>query len=464
MRAVAMLGALISLLAGSARAGLPAGSEEAPQAARYAAVPPGPHAEPPLSALAFRAAPPESSSRDTLVFLPAAPESAGGLPRPATRARLGDEDRWLSAPFGERLLTDPEQWRSESTRQQRFEPSADYNRVDQLRLGVRFEYQPHRPMAARLGARLEYALGRRRTLYGIQVEQPVLPDRRLALGASVVRRTDHSELQQIEDLENSLALLFGRPDYRDYFEREGVDVYALSRIPGVSTVSLHARSEQYRSLALDRGTRSFFHRDRGLRENPPVDEGEAHTLALRFERLAHRTYRTRAGLYHWIDLERSGYGLGGDFSYTRLLMDVRSVLRLSPATTLTLRLVGGHTPTGSLPAQKEFTVGGVDGLRAHRFSEYRGNQMVLMQAEYTVGLWRISSAWFEGGLHAIAFVDAGRAWQDHGTSWDIARQRMQADGGFGMSTSEDNVRVYFARNLQSPKASIVVSMRLQRPF
>ena len=42
---------------------------------------------------------------------------------------------------------------------------------------------------------------------------------------------------------------------------------------------------------------------------------------------AHRTGRTRAGLYHWIELERAGGGLGGDFGYTRLLADVRSVLQ-----------------------------------------------------------------------------------------------------------------------------------------
>jgi hypothetical protein len=465
MRTVVMGWALICLPAAAAWAGLAGRSGAAPPIAPAFSTARAVTQDPlPPAATAFQAAVPETTSRDSLVFLPSPPESTTRQAGLATAGRRREEDRWLSAPFGERLLTDLEQWRSESERRQRFEPSADYNRVDRLRVGLRYEVQPPVSLGTRIGARLDYALGRQRALYGIQIEQPIFPDRWLAVGASMVRRTDHSELQQIDDVENSLALLFGRQDYRDYFEREGFDVYALARVPGVSTVSLHGRSEEDRSLALDPGTRSFFHRDRGLRDNPPIDEGHRHSIALRFERLAHRTFRTRAGLYHWIDLERAGYGLGGDFSYTRLLMDVRSVLRLSPAATLALRMVGGHTLSGSLPVQKEFTVGGVDGLRAHRFSEYRGNQMALLQAEYTLGLWRISSQWFESGLHAIAFVDAGRAWQGSDPLWDIGRQRMQADGGLGISTSEDNVRVYVARNLQAPRSSVVVSMRLQRPF
>jgi hypothetical protein len=455
---------LCALAAGFAGASARADSGSGPAPAAVTQAPPSPSSESPPAPSASAAAADPGSVLDSLVFLPVAPDSLRGTERVARRERARDEDRWLSAPFGERLLTDPEQWRSESRQRSRFEPSADYNRVDRLRVGVRFEHQPRRERNARLGARIEYSLGRERSLYGVQLEQPVLPDLGLAVGASLVRRTDHSDLQQIEDLENSLALLFGRQDYRDYFEREGLDVYALARVRGVSTVSLHARGDDVRSLALDPGTRSFFHRDRALRANPMADDGETRAVALRFERLAHRTYRTRAGLYHWIDLERAGYGLGGDFDYTRLLMDVRSIVRLSPAATLALRLVGGHTPAGTLPVQREFTVGGVDGLRAHRFAEYRGNRMALVQAEYTLGLWRISSDWFESGLHAIAFVDAGRAWRARGTDWDIARQRIQADGGFGISTSEDNVRVYFARDLQARRSSFVVSMRLQRPF
>ncbi len=397
---------------------------------------------------------------DTLAFSPQAPTA----PAAAPDSGLEDGDEWLRAPFGERLLTEAEQWRDDDRDHQKLTPLFDYNRVDPARLGLSYEAQAPGTMFPRLGARVEVATGRKRWLYGAQLEQPLLPRGRVALGVSMVRRTDHSELQQVDDVENSLALLFGRQDYRDYFEREGLGAYVAWRVPDFSTVSVHARNDDYRSLPLWRGTRSFFMRDRVLRDNPQIDEGQVHAVMLRLERLAHRTHRTRAGLYHWIELERAGDRLGGDFRYDRALADVRSVVRLSPATTLVLRAVGGTTTAGALPVQKQFTAGGVDGLRAHAFAQYRGDQMLLGQAEYSIGLWRLHTGALEGGLHAIAFVDAGRAWSNPEHQWDVRRQRLQVDGGFGLGTSEDDLRVYFAKNLQQPRSDFVISVRLQRPF
>jgi surface antigen Omp85-like protein len=374
------------------------------------------------------------------------------------------EDTWLRAPFGDDLLTDPDQWRSEGHYAERTGMGLDYNRVDGLRLTLSHQLQRPETMLPRLGARIEYAFGRERTLYGVQFEQPLAPPGRLALGVSMVRRTDHSELQQMGDLENTLTFLFARQDFRDYFEREGFGAYLSWRVPDFSTVSLHVRNDEYRSLAADHHNRSWFNTDTPLRENPQVEEGEAHSVILRLERLAHRTGRTRAGLYHWIELERAGGGLKGDFDYTRLLGDVRSVLRLTPASTLSLRFVAGHTFDDTLPRQKQFTLGGVDGLRAHDFSEFVGNELALMQAEFTLGMWQMHHAVLEGGMHAIAFVDMGRAWSNPAHQWDVGRQQFQVDGGFGLATTEDGLRVYVARDLQDPGSDFVFSLRLQAPF
>jgi hypothetical protein len=277
------------------------------------------------------------------------------------------------------------------------------------------------------------------------------------------RRTDHNDQQQTGDLENSLWMLLGRRDNRDYFEREGAGTYLVWRVPDFSTVSAHLRSDEYRSLPSYPGAHSWAHGGRYLRPNPAIDDGEAHTLKLRLERPTRLKRRMRAGMYHWIEIERAGHGLGGDFTYTRALADLRSVLRLSPATTLSLRAVAGHTPDGDLPRQKEFTVGGPDGLRAHAVDTFRGNRMALAQAEYDVGL-SLRGRGLESGLHALAFVDAGRAWNSSGSSWDAGLQRYEADGGVGVATSENTLRVYFAKDLHDFNRDVVVNVRLQRPF
>jgi len=423
-----------------------------------------------LTPAAARAAgdsePPPPSLEERIRLAPAIEDSE---PHPEPELELAREDVWLRTPFGEGLLTDPEVWAS--ARRAHWDVAENaaarlrlaYNRVDRIRAGLGFEVQDPKSLSPRFGTRFEYATDRRRFLYGIQLEQPLAPPGRVALGVSAVRRTDHSELQQVDDVENSLALLFGRVDYRDYFEREGLGAYLSWRVPDFSTIGVHWRADDYRSLRGWLNTVSWMNRDHALRDNPEIDDGRAVTLALRLERLAHRTHRTRAGVYHWVESEWAGQGLGGDFTYTRLLADVRSVVRLTPVSTVALRVVGGHTPRGSLPRQKQFTLGGVDGLRAQPFARFRGDQLALVQAEYQLEVGRIASGGWQGAVQLIAFLDAGRAWTAP-QRWDIGRRRIQADAGFGIAASEDRMRVYFARDLQREDGEWLVSLRLQRPF
>lgn len=416
-----------------------------------------PLASPSLSATAES----DSGSPD-LIFMPAYGDSFGAGEEPIRMAGFSDDGEWLRAPFGDNLITDRDAWGG--GRRLRGDFELDYNRVDRLRLSSRFEWQAPERMQPRLGARFGYAFDRKRTVYGVQLEQPVVPPGRIAVGVSMVRRTDHHDTQQVGDFENALAVLLFRRDFRDYFEREGFGAYLSWRVPDFSTISFHVRNDEYHSLPTEWGTRSWLNRDEPLRENPAVDEGEIHGVILRLERLAHQTHRTRAGFYHWIELERAGGALQGDFEYTRLLADGRSVFRLSPATTLSLRVVAGSAWDGALPKQKQFYVGGVDGLRAHEFASFRGSQMALAQAEYSVSLWQLERGGFETGLQALAFVDVGRAWTSTRGRWDLNRQPLDADGGFGIATEDDGLRLYFARDLQDSDSDLVVSLRLQRPF
>ena len=407
---------------------------------------------------------------DSLSYMPSIQffDSTGHEPlvvSPPVKLNFQTETEWLAAPMGDHLLDHPEAWDYDHPRRaEDVDAVIDYNRVDLLRYGVHYQAQRPRTMYPRLGARFEYATGRKRTLYGVQLEQPLLPTARFVLGVSMLRRTDHSELQQVDDVENSLALLLARTDYRDYYEREGGGVYLSWRVPDFSTVSVHARRDQYRSLDVNHDVRSWSRLGRPLRPNPAIDDGETHSVLVRLERLAQRSNSTRAGLYHGIELERAGGQLGGDFSYLRVLGDVRSVLRLTPASSLSLRVAAGTCTDGALPPQRRFGLGGVDGLRAHSLNAFQGSQLAAAQAEYTLGLWALRGAGFEAGLHAIAFLDTGTAWDNSGNRWDVAHQHFATDGGFGVATSEDDLRLYVARGLSDRDSKLTWSLRLQRPF
>jgi len=369
------------------------------------------------------------------------------------------EPRWLQHPFRLPLSSNRENMPLGPARRTNLGIVFDYNRVDEVRTGLTYEYRPRPGWTPRLAGRIEYTTVRHDWLYGVQVEQPLQSENRVAVGFSAFRKTGHIELQQVSNIENSLALLLGRQDYRDYFDREGFGGYLALRWPGVTTFSLHARNDDYRSLETFYGTTSWFHANRDLRENPPIEEGESHLMAVRFERMR----PGREGFHHWVEFESSGGGLGGDFDYRRLLADVRNVFRLSPSSTLTVRGVAGSNLDGHLPPQRGFTVGGVDGLRAHSFAYFHGDQVALGQLEYSMSIGKFQSSGFESGIHGIVFLDTGRAW-NHPGQWDVTHQPFETDAGFGLSTSEETLRIYFAKNLQDSGSDIVVSARLQRPF
>jgi hypothetical protein len=408
-------------------------------------------------------APPDSILR----FEPApglADSALGERSRVPAHLHVNDESEWLRAPVGDALLVPPEQWRERhAPRKQYGDLLLDYNRVDLVRYGLTYQVQDPPSMHPRLGTRIEYSTGRRRVLYGVQLEQPLLPTARFVLGLGATRRSEHPDLQQVDDAENSLALLVSHEDWRDYFEREGIGAYLSWRVPDFSTVSAHVRSDTYRSLVMSPHVHSWFHTDRPLRANPAIDEGEAHRVLVRLERLAHKTRHSRGGFYHWIEWQRAGGGLGGDFDYARVLADLRSVVRLSPGTTLSLRAVGGTALSGTLPRQEEFVIGGVDGLRAHPIGAYRGDRIVLGQAEYSVGLPPVRNAGMDEGLQVLAFLDAGRAWIGEHRD-DLVDQHYAADAGIGLATADDDLRVTVARDLHRANSDLVVSLRLQRPF
>jgi len=397
---------------------------------------------------------------DTLQFEPVPPTDDWNGPELEVETRERSERSWLQDPFHHSLLSHNRHVIYNDHGFSDFDGVLEYNRVDEVRLGFTTQAQGPWDYAPRFATEVSYTTGRKYWLYDVQLEQPLDRSNIFGIGAFMYRATDHLDLNQVNDFENSLALLFGKHDYRDYFERVGVDAYAAFRWPGVTTMSAHFRDDRYRTLpTID--VQSWVHNNRALRPNPAIDDGDIQAVAVRLERHASRT----GGLYHWVEFETAGHGLGGDFEYQRGLADLRTVVRVSPGMRLTLRGVGGSALNGDLPAQREFTVGGVDGLRAHSFAEFRGDQVALGQAEYTIGFGEWRKGGIEvGGIHAMFFLDAGHAWTNPTNDWDPAHQKFAVDGGFGIGTDEDDLRIYFARNLQSPDSDFVISARLQRPF
>ena len=348
--------------------------------------------------------------------------------------------------------------------------SLDYNRVDLLRLGLGCRDPAARArMDPRLGARLEYATGRERALYGVQLEQPLLPPRPARarrLDGAAHRPQRAAAGRRRREQPGAAVRPPGLPRLLRARGRRRLPVVARPRL--LDRERARAQRHATARCALERGTRSLFHRDRAAARQPADRRGRGRTpccCGSSAWRSAPR--RTRAGLYHWIELERAGGGLGGDFDYTRALADVRSVVRLSPAATLALRAVGGTTlARRAAGAEASSRVGGVDGLRAHAFAQYRGDQLAAGQAEYTIGAVARAPARLRGRPARDRVrgrgPGLGRRRARAGTS---AGSTSQVDGGFGLGHRRRTTCASTSpATCRTATRTSVVSVRLQRPF
>jgi len=109
---------------------------------------------------------------------------------------------------------------------------------------------------------------------------------------------------------------------------------------------------------------------------------------------------------YWLGLttEVAGSFLGGGADFRKLSGDTRYYKKISEKKerVLAVRLKAGTT-LGDLPVFESFIVGGADSLRGYEEDRFWGRNMVLMNAELREPI--------TDSLTAVAFVDAGSAWE-----------------------------------------------------
>jgi outer membrane protein assembly factor BamA len=347
-----------------------------------------------------------------------------------------------------------------------YQPDISFNRVDGWTLGARFGSRPAdgwfpRFEVSAASARHRHPSGR----YSLEFAQPVLPGRRLLLGGQVRRATDDEDESRSGAIENFLSAFFFRYDYRDYFARSGVALFAEAHALPWLAVSATYADHRYGSLAEpapDAGT--AFRHDSPWRDNPAIDEGRMRSAIVGVVLDGRdNPFAPRRGAWLRLESEASGPGLESDFTFTRHQAEARGYWPLTLGMTVKARLLFGTTSAGTLPVQKQFAVGGISTLRAHSYKHHRGDQVFLANVEYGVLLWRgRQRSGVRTDVRALAFADLGQAWQ--GRTYDLARQQMMFDAGLGLGLADGRLRVYAARDLRDSGSATLWTVRLANPF
>lgn len=349
-----------------------------------------------------------------------------------------------------------------------------YNRAEGLPIaaGPRVRFGGGRPISA--GALLIVRtavpedLDRKRVGYDGRVEQLVLPDHGLNLGARLYSIIAPIEEWGLTDRESALATFLLHTDYRDHYEREGWSVFARLARPGAPwTLGLEYRDEEHARVPLADPV-ALFRTGEPWRPQPSIADGTLRSL------VASLRYDTRneqadpsAG---WLIDASVEQGLGGTLinrgsfdqdsagpvtrpareTFVTGRIDVRRYARLSPYTRIGLRVLAAGSIDGNpLPPQRQHALGGEGSLPGYRLFEfdcgarintvdlgedtfhpyYGCDRMAVVQLEYQAGFpfaRRVSEALGLGSslgylARWVAFFDAGRAWNAPGSG----------DGRFG---------------------------------
>lgn len=271
-----------------------------------------------------------------------------------------------------------------------------------------------------------WKFGREQTGFSLGVERPLLSDTRLFLGTEAHDLTASDDFWRIGSGEQTLAALGVKRSFRDYYRRRGMQVFGGFRPSRKQEVLASLRWDRHEPLDNEVDF-SLFRRDAAFRTNPRVEDAELNALVLAYtfdtrgldgqgirqrylqhlsDDLFRSVRRTSAGLRVDWSSEIAGRGLGGDYEFTRHILNARTVLPIGSHQTIAARTVIGWSD-GNLPLERRFAIGGLGSVRGHSFKASAGTRMALVNAEYALDL-EGHRADRPGVLSLLVMFDAGR--------------------------------------------------------
>ncbi len=374
---------------------------------------------------------------------PARVEAAGdSLDSAVQRTKWTDDaDNYLTTFVGDLSY----RWPYRHTALYRPIPAWRYNRVDGLVLGVRkrpLEWDAYERVG--LYGQVGYAFELKRVQYEAGAEVRLGerygeegPD--LKLGGAYRRLTATDDLWKSGWAENTIASFFFSYDFFDYYQTEGWTVYAIAKASPYVQLSAGFRAEDYETLGRNTGWSLFG--GEHFRFNPAVDEGRMQSLVFALEGGRVSRFHTQpSGIVYRLEME-IGKGMGGEFAFNRFVADGRAYMRTTRRTTLSVRLRGGRATGESVPFQKTFSLGGIGSVRGYPQNIFRGERMLLGNAEYAISDFDVFGDWF-GGLQLSGFFDAGWVSRVGKTSFEF--DEMFTSAGVGLGFFERRVRLDLA--------------------
>jgi len=341
--------------------------------------------------------------------------------------------------------------------------SLSFNRVDGTTLWAKPSYHGAGEWVPDFDSRLGYGWESERFNVDVDLAQPVVPNRRLLVGLHWADGSAYDNQAEIGIGENTLAALFTKHDFIDYWDIEGLEPYVRLALPAQSRLQVGYANEAYKSLTTQTNWSFFSAGVDEFRPNPHLSllgdpnglGGEGRLEAVRLELVRDSRRARQVGTVGFYGRGFVEFG-GGDFDYNRWIADARTYVRLGRPVHLAVRARAGSRFGGTtMPSQKFFYLGGLGTVRGHAFYSQSGDRELLGNVEYTLLLERL-----EHGL--MFFYDAGTAWNTLVT--DLDHSVVLQSLGFAIKSLDDDFQICFAWPVGAVGGDLETTVRLNRTF
>lgn len=329
-------------------------------------------------------------------------------------------------------------------------PPLRYNRVEGLVFGLQRDPLSLRDPdeTARIYGQFGYAFALKDLRYTVGIESKLIRDEETGLkfGVSYRKQTLTPDRWKTSYAENSLGTLGFGYDFFDYYEAEGLSVYAVQALPHALRLTAGFRAEEHRPLAPNTSWSLFEAED--FRPNPRAREGRLHAAFASLEGGEIRDHEDLPMGAAFRAAATLGTAFGGDLHVNRYEADARTFLPLSPDTRLGLRLRAGYATSGA-PIQTQFTIGGIGSLRSYDQNALRGTRMLLGNVEYILDGASLDADLLDD-LFLVGLFDAGWVGQP---GQRFRTEDVLPSAGFGIGLDERAVRLDISWPLRNVSAS-----------
>lgn len=370
-----------------------------------------------------------------------------------------DEDEWW----------EEDEWEEYDVHTGDVDGYAAYNKVDGVVLGVKVPKKRHQELIPNMilhgfGA---YGFANDRWQFYAELDRWFFEDNVLEFGLEGHQFTDTEDNWLIENMENSLAAVLLREDFRDYYYRTGFGAHISQEIGSSLRIKVKYLADEY-GAAHNNANWTLFGGDKKFRDNfwflknagyPPgagILGGEMRSVIASGDMKMFGGDLNLSG-----SAEFAGGELAGDFNFRKYIFQARGSLDFGRYEGLDFRLKLGSSED-HLPPQKFFTLGGISTLRGYQHKEFAGRQMALLNVEYRMfSRGRSSYLWFLKFVKPVLFTDIGSTHPDIFHQFKV--EHYKADVGFGLVLWSD-ARLDVARRTDTGEDPWVATFRISRPF